>query len=245
MSKSLGNFIDLEKLKAYAARYGLDALRWYLATQGPLAGNDADFSHAKFVEVYNADLANGIGNSTSRVSNMIEKYFAGRLPDGADSSKLEEWWLECSDVKEPVQNALIWTPEYMSDFMLDYALRWGADIVRAVDGFINVAEPFKLAKKLQEDPANEGRLAATLYHCAESLRLASLFFYPAMPEKMAELWRRWNCNHLRDPNDPNSGFVAPLAEFAQWGGPHSLKPGTPIRKGDPLFMRADPAEPPP
>ena len=66
-----------------------------------------------------------------------------------------------------------------------------------------------------------------------------------MPEKMAELWRRWNCKHLRDPADYNSGFLAPLAELAEWGGPYSLQPGTVIRKGDPLFMRADPAEPPP
>jgi len=30
MSKTLGNFIDLELLKAYIDRYTLDALRWYL-----------------------------------------------------------------------------------------------------------------------------------------------------------------------------------------------------------------------
>ena len=34
MSKTLGNFIDLPLLEAYIARYGLDALRWYLLTQG-------------------------------------------------------------------------------------------------------------------------------------------------------------------------------------------------------------------
>jgi hypothetical protein len=69
--------------------------------------------------------------------------------------------------------------------------------------------------------------------------------YPAMPFKMAELWRRWNCSPLRDPADPNSGFFAPLEKLAEWGGEFSLKPGTPIVKGDALFMRADPAEPPP
>src|SRR5262249_27749437 len=59
MSKSLGNFVDLEQLAAYANKFSLDALRWYLVTQGPIGGNDANFAHAKFVDVFNADLANG------------------------------------------------------------------------------------------------------------------------------------------------------------------------------------------
>lgn len=59
-----------------------------------------------------------------------------------------------------------------------------------------------------------------------------------MPEKMAQLWRNWNCTHLNDPNDIESGFVA-LMELAQWAGPYGLKPGQQISKGDALFMRAD------
>jgi methionyl-tRNA synthetase len=121
----------------------------------------------------------------------------------------------------------------------------GRLLVAEVDKFISDTEPFKLAKAIDTDTTIRPRLAAILWDCLEGLRIASLLLFPAMPEKMAELWRRWNCKHLRDPSDPNSGFVAPLAELAQWGGPHSLKPGTQIRKGDPLFMRADPAEPPP
>ena len=266
MSKSLGNFIDLEKLKAYSARYGLDALRWYLATQGPLAGNDADFSHAKFVEVYNADLANGIGNSTSRVSNMIEKYFGGAIPAGnaAPDNPLNhmeavvdpdlaprersqrEWFAHCKGELDAALNALgAGESELENNFKPDQASIRGAGLVRAVDGYINITAPFKIAKVMEEDSWKKAALATILFNCSEGLRIASLLFFPAMPEKMAELWRRWNCTHLRDPNDPNSGFVAPLEELAQWGGPHSLRPGTPIRKGDPLFMRADPAEPAP
>jgi methionyl-tRNA synthetase len=76
-----------------------------------------------------------------------------------------------------------------------------------------------------------------LYNCAEALRIASLLLSPAMPEKMADLWRRWNCA-------PPPGI--PLAELAAFAHPvYGLQPGTPIEKGDALFMRADPAEPPP
>ncbi|MEO1512720.1 MAG: class I tRNA ligase family protein, partial [Planctomycetota bacterium] len=84
MSKSLGNFIEIDQLEAYSERHGIDAVRWYLTTQGPLGANDADFAHARFVEIFNTDLANGIGNATSRVANMIEKYQAGEITRGCD-----------------------------------------------------------------------------------------------------------------------------------------------------------------
>jgi methionyl-tRNA synthetase len=86
---------------------------------------------------------------------------------------------------------------------------------------------------------------ASCYHCAEALRIASLFLFPAMPDKMAQLWRDWNCNHLNDPNDPDSGFVAPLDRLAEWAGDYGLKPGQTIVKGEALFMRADAKDPAP
>ena len=43
----------------------------------------------------------------------------------------------------------------------------------------------------------------------------------------------------------SSALVAPLSELAQWMGPHSIKAGQSITKGDALFMRADTNEPAP
>jgi methionyl-tRNA synthetase len=232
MSKSLGNFIDLEKLKAYATRYSLDALRWYLATQGPLAGVDADFSHAKFVEIYNAHLANGIGNCASRVSNMIGKYFDGKLPQGAAEAPAGPG----VSVKDACSAAASIGRRSAEALDLSAALEQGVNVVRAVDGYINQTEPFKLAKKLETEPERKPELAAILYTCAEAVRVASLLFSPAMPDKMADLWRRWNCV-------PPAGV--PLPELAKFGGPHALKPGTAIEKGEAMFMRADAAEAPP
>lgn len=69
MSKSLGNVIDPFEL---VQQYGTDAVRYYLLKQvHPV--EDSDFTIAKFEEVYNADLANGLGNLVARVSNMIEQ----------------------------------------------------------------------------------------------------------------------------------------------------------------------------
>ncbi|QOJ00033.1 MAG: methionine--tRNA ligase [Phycisphaeraceae bacterium] len=241
MSKSLGNFVDLDVLKAYADRYSLDALRWYLLTQGPLANTDADFSHAKFVEVYNADLANGIGNSTSRVANMIDKYFNGVVPQPPGT--IEQLALDDQGLPHDRFNGPALCGEALGGVLsnldrldLASALADALSLVRRVDLYINETTPFKLAKNLDTDPTVRPRLAAILYNCAETLRVASVLLSPAMPGKMASLWRTWNCA-------PTPG--ATLADAAAFGGPCRLAPGSPMTKGEPLFMRADPAEPEP
>lgn len=231
MSKSLGNFIDLKRMHAYADAFSLDGLRWYLLTQGPLSGQDADFSHDKFVEVYNADLANGIGNCASRVSNMIVKYFDGVVPAPGAATAIPDY-----DFKAICANASAEYVAALDRFDIAGAFNQASEIIRKVDGYINVTAPFKLAKTVEANPAAKAELAAILYNCAEAVRVASVLMSPAMPQKMAALWSLWNCT------PPTSAALADLATF---GGPHSLKPGSTVAKGDALFMRADPAALPP
>lgn len=235
MSKSLGNFIDLEVIDAYCKAYSTDALRWFLVTQGPMNNADADFRHAKFVEVFNADLANGLGNAVSRVGNMCDKYFGGKVPDPKGVSSLPD----LPDYQWPGIIAQHVRSAIAKADMLDIggALGEGVALVKRVDAYINVTEPFKLAKKLTPgDSPERDRLAAILYHCAEALRVATLLHSPAIPDAAARVWKAWNCA-------PPEGMA--LAHMTTWGEHHSLKPGEPLIKGDILFMRADPAAPPP
>jgi methionyl-tRNA synthetase len=74
ISKSLGNTIDPLDL---AARYGVDAVRYFLLREVPYGG-DGDFSEEKMKERYNGDLANGLGNFTSRVLTLAEKETAAQ-----------------------------------------------------------------------------------------------------------------------------------------------------------------------
>ncbi len=237
MSKTLGNFIGFEKVKAYADRYSLDAMRWFLATQGPLTGNDADFSHAKFVETYNAELANGIGNCASRVANMIDKYFGGDVPEHAGRTAWAEHdWPRIVDGLVTGCDGAIHQAER---FHVQESLHAAVQLVRKVDGYINVTAPFKLAKLIEADPFRRTELAAILYHCAEAVRIAAYLFWPAMPAKMDELLTRWGC--LTGTQAVAQGVR--LAELAQWAGPHGLKPGAKLSKGEGgLFNRADVAE---
>ena len=180
MSKSLGNFIDLDKIESYVSNYGSDAWRYYLVTQGPLGATDADFAAEKFHDIYNAHLVNTIGNCTSRVTAMIQKYFNGELPSEFNGDNRYElggvdWPTRCADAVKMWKGAI-------DKFELVKATNAPMDLIRDVDLFINDTAPFKLAK----DATKQGELGAILYQCLETLRIATLLLKPLLPEKMEE-----------------------------------------------------------
>lgn len=261
MSKSLGNFIEIELLEAYAKKYSLDAVRWYLLTQGPLGATDADFSHSKFVEVFNADLANGIGNCASRVGNMIEKYFGGVVPGRSSDCKFTRSTDGTSHLDvaaavlaragkplSPARELLTFdfqklgvrtldqVVRALDSFDLQSAVGAAKAIVQFVDDFISHTAPFTLAKHAVPESAEQRALAEILYACAEAVRIASILLSPVLSSQMAKLWQSWNCAPLTG---------VPLERLCEFGGRYSLRPGQQISKGEALFMRADPAEAPP
>lgn len=69
-SKSLGNAPDPQEV---IAKYGLEPLRYFLLSQTPI-DSDSEFTPERFEEVYNANLANGLGNLLSRVAKLAENH---------------------------------------------------------------------------------------------------------------------------------------------------------------------------
>jgi methionyl-tRNA synthetase len=69
MSKSIGNVVNPLDL---VNKYGVDATRYFLLREiKPFT--DSDFSFEKLETLYNAELANGIGNLAARVATLLEK----------------------------------------------------------------------------------------------------------------------------------------------------------------------------
>jgi len=66
ISKSLGNTIDPFEL---VDKFGVEAVRYYLLREIPAWG-DGDFSISRFKEIYNGELANGLGNLVARVARL-------------------------------------------------------------------------------------------------------------------------------------------------------------------------------
>ncbi len=84
ISKSLGNVIDPVE---FARAYGTDPLRYYLLRHAhPF--EDSDFSVEKFIDAYNANLANGIGNLVARVMTLAEAHLES--PVAVEDAPLEE-----------------------------------------------------------------------------------------------------------------------------------------------------------
>ena len=213
MSKSLGNFIDLPTIQKYVDAYGLDAWRYYMATQGPLGATDADFSDKHFHDIYTTDLVNTVGNCASRVAAMIGKYFDGTLPaetDGGSPRRIadHDWPAIC-------QRTVAESRAAMDKLDLSGSIGAAVGLVRKIDAFINLTEPYKLAK----DESRRDELGAILYQCCEALRIASLLLWAVMPERMEQLWTSMN-----QSIDPRAGKLQALTS---WGG---LQSGASIQK---------------
>lgn len=69
MSKTLGNVINPDQL---VEKYGVDGTRYALLAAFPF-GEDGDFSWEELDRIYNADLANGLGNLAARIARLCEQ----------------------------------------------------------------------------------------------------------------------------------------------------------------------------
>ena len=92
MSKSKGNVVDPVLL---VNEFGCDAVRYYLLHEIPF-GSDGLYNSEIFMNKFNSDLANDLGNLVSRTSAMIIKYFGGEVL--APSSEEEEFDKELKNV---------------------------------------------------------------------------------------------------------------------------------------------------
>ena len=153
MSKSLGNVIDPI---AIVDEYGTDALRYFLARHiHPF--EDSDSTMERFMDSYNADLANGLGNLVARVMQLAQ-----------------------SNLAQSVKVHLVPYPEAFTRALDTYKINEAIDHIvariQALDQKINRTEPFKLVK---EDPEKGKKLIEELVH---ELAAIDLMLEPIMPE---------------------------------------------------------------
>jgi methionyl-tRNA synthetase len=163
MSKSLGNVIDPFDA---VQKYGLEPVRYYLLKEIP-AHADGDFSQQRFHDVYEADLANGIGNLASRIAKLAEK------------AKL-------AGQKHPVQFQDTFT-SLMQTADFDKALQWIKLLVIETDQFLSEKQPWKQTADEQVETISTAivKLLEIAYH-----------LQPFMPKTASHLLKHFTANKI-------------------------------------------------
>ena len=167
MSKSLGNVVDPLGL---IEEYGVDPVRYYLMREMVL-GQDASFTIESFIKRYNSDLANDFGNLLSRISNLLKKFFDGRIPQDEDDSA------EGLDVKSKAVETVAIVREKIDVMRVNEAIEIILQFVRSINKYIETKAPWKLAK---EEPKIAGKV---LFTAAEALRVSAILLSPIMPNR--------------------------------------------------------------
>jgi methionyl-tRNA synthetase len=165
MSKTLGNVINPNEI---IKKYGVDGLRYYLLAEIPPT-SDGDFSEERLKEVYNADLANGLGNLVSRVAKLCENA-------NFKQAENHKHIIEDEDYLKALE-----------DYRFDEALKFIWTKIDDLNKFVDTNKPWELTKN------NDSKLKDILSHLVDGIVEISALLEPFLPntsEKIEEQFLR-------------------------------------------------------
>lgn len=219
ISKRSGMAIDIGLL---VDGFGSDAARFFFLREKGLGGDGA-FSYDGFLNRYNADLANDLGNLLHRGLSMSGKWLDGALPVAAESTDLEQ------QLRSLAARSVRSFAEHIERLDVHLALEALWELVKAGNKYIETTQPWALNK--QGDMA---RLSTVLRHVLEICHVAGVCLLPIMPTKATELLTK-----LGRSREQGEATLRGLVDRAA-GGELSfddLEDGIPVEAGDPLFPR--------
>ena len=180
MSKSRGNIVRSETI---LDTLGADTLRYFLLRE-IVFGSDGSFSFDALVQRFNADLANGLGNLSSRTLSMITRYFEGEIPYPSTGARAAG----DDAIAELAQQTITEFNAQFEQYQFSRALETAWGLVAAVNKYIVENEPWAVAEK--EDQDSRARLATILHTSAEALRIITALVHPVIPESSARIWEQ-------------------------------------------------------
>ena len=225
MSKSKGNVIYPEQLME---KYGLDATKYYLIREMP-TNSDGLFTPEGFVERYNADLCNDLGNLLNRTIAMTNKYFDGKVPEYVGIVNDVDLDLE-NKAKEAIANF----EKEFNNYEFANALQAIWNLIARTNKYIDETSPWALAKTEENETEEEKRkreqkLKSVIYHLIANLKEIAILIRFLLKD---------TSNNILTQLGINSEKIT----WKDLENYNELKDIKVIEKGNPLFMRLDTEE---
>lgn len=211
MSKSKGNVIYPDILSNV---YGVDAVRYCILRALPY-GQDGEFTPEYFVEKYNGDLCNDLGNLLNRTIAMINKYHNGYI-EISECETLIDKELK-SNVKEEISNY----EKAMENINIQSALSSIMSIVSKSNKYIDDTTPWSLYSNEKTE-----ELKTVMYNLYNNLRIVGILFSPFIPETSDEIFRQLNLSKDQIKYETLYSKI-------------NIEGNKVIEKGIPLFNRLD------
>jgi methionyl-tRNA synthetase len=177
ISKSLGNVVEpMDIIKEFSA----EGFRYYFLRECPFPG-DGEFSWQRFKDVFNADLANKLGNLYSRVVTILARNFEGHLHETAGV----EPGVIYTDVD--TEAAVQQVQGHIEACQYNQALQkiWQL-IIDPANRYADNKAPWKLVKGDREAAKH------VLYDLVEQLRAAAVLLKPFLPQTAETIYRSFN-----------------------------------------------------
>lgn len=190
MSKSKGNIIYADD---FVKMFGTDAVRYYLLSEMPYA-QDGNITNESFVNKFNSDLANTLGNLVNRTIAMTNKYFNGTVTKPKEYTELD------NDLISTAKNTVNKYFNLMDEYRNADATEKIIALCKRLNKYIDETTPWVLAKN-EED---KNRLNDVMYNLLEGIRFVAVLLEPIMPSTSTEI--------LKQLGATNKGFDS-LNEF--------------------------------
>lgn len=217
-SKSRGNVIEIGE---FAAKYGSEALRYYLTAIAP-EGNDTAFTWEDFAQRYNKELADILGNFVHRVVTFAVNKLGAVVPDLTTSySPLPT---PHSSFAAETQTALSNTAALLDGFQFRNAMAAIVHSARGGNEYFDANAPWKSVK------TDLPECHRVIRNCLERVAAIGLMLRPFLPKSAAAILANFNA---ADPFAAGSAGLRPE---------DIVRSGAPIAKPSVLFKKLEPAD---